>query len=448
MAWQNPEAFWALALVAVPIAIHFLRKHRSARVPFPSLRFVQRSHAAAVRMRNLSDWLLLAVRVATLGLAISALAGPIVLAPSRLDAWDRRMARAVVVDTSESMRMAGEGGEPAAQAADEAADKELGGATFTRHFQATDLGDGMARAIAWLKTTPPSRREVVVISDFHRGAFDDGAAARVRPDVGLRLVAVGRPGEKRRIAGAELLGVDDESSRAETIELTADATVVTLHASAHPAARGLRFVLPPNSADAAGAILRTIARAGAPAGSAEEPIVFRFADAPPVSVTAIASPWMVRTVFGMIDDPALQAESDASQSRSLDRTDPWIVLANDRDRKPMLRAAAAGGELIFDVAARPETLFAASVVRAALVAHAAARRDEDEQEIAPIDRQRLLAWNRPSPPLGNVSPDVLRRVESSDARWLWAVVVILLACEQWLRARTTRTDVEAQRVAA
>src|SRR5262245_40360517 len=76
IGWQNPAAFWALSLAALPIVIHLLRMHRADRVPFPSLRFVQTSRTAAVRFRLPSDWLLLIVRVAAVAFAVAAIAGP------------------------------------------------------------------------------------------------------------------------------------------------------------------------------------------------------------------------------------------------------------------------------------------------------------------------------------------------------------------------------------
>ena len=55
IGWLNPGALWALPLAALPILIHLLRTHHATRVAFPSLRFVQPSRTAAVRMRLPSD---------------------------------------------------------------------------------------------------------------------------------------------------------------------------------------------------------------------------------------------------------------------------------------------------------------------------------------------------------------------------------------------------------
>ena len=111
IGWQNAAALWALPLAAVPFVVHLLRTHHAKRVAFPSLRFVQPSRTAAVRMRLPSDVLLMLVRIAIVALAVGALAGPIVLTEARTAAWNARTARAVVVDVSDSMRVAdGSGG--------------------------------------------------------------------------------------------------------------------------------------------------------------------------------------------------------------------------------------------------------------------------------------------------------------------------------------------------
>ena len=100
IAWLNPGALVGLAVLAGPVLVHLLLRHRAARILFPSLRFVRASRTAAVRLRPPSDWLLLALRLATLGLAVLALAQPLLLAPARVAAWNARLARAVVVDVS------------------------------------------------------------------------------------------------------------------------------------------------------------------------------------------------------------------------------------------------------------------------------------------------------------------------------------------------------------
>ena len=68
IGWTNPAALWALVVSAAPVIIHLLRRHRAARIPFPSLRFVRPAETSAVRLRRPSDSWLLVLRVAILAL--------------------------------------------------------------------------------------------------------------------------------------------------------------------------------------------------------------------------------------------------------------------------------------------------------------------------------------------------------------------------------------------
>ena len=202
IGWQNAAALWALPLAAVPFLIHLLRTHHAKRVAFPSLRFVQTSRTAAVRMRLPSDVLLMVVRIATVALAVGALAGPMVLTDARMAAWNARTARAVVVDVSDSMRVVDGSGVPPEGAAAEAAAAELRTATYARRIDTRDLGDGFARASRWLAASPPARREIVVISDLQRGALRRPDTMTVPDGIGVRFIPVGRAAKTNTFDGA------------------------------------------------------------------------------------------------------------------------------------------------------------------------------------------------------------------------------------------------------
>ena len=60
MVWLLPAALAGLTLLAGPLALHLLTRHRARRLPFPTLRFVPPSNTAAVRLRQPTDvWLLI-----------------------------------------------------------------------------------------------------------------------------------------------------------------------------------------------------------------------------------------------------------------------------------------------------------------------------------------------------------------------------------------------------
>jgi hypothetical protein len=452
IAWQNAQAFWALAVAAVPILIHLLRLHRADRVPFPSLRFVRPSHTAAVRLRAPSDVLLLAVRIGILALAVAALARPILITDARLAAWDAMTARAIVVDVSESMRVAGADAVVPARGAAEAAEAELSTAAYGRRFESRRLEDGLAGAVAWLASVPPARREVVLISDFQRGTLDEALVRAVPEAIGLRFVQVGQRVTKGRIDGSALLGAGGIAARVQSIELTTESTAVTVSPSKLPIS-GLRVIDDPRSADSRRrpieTLLRAVAAAGAPASSKEEPLAIRFIDKgewePPIPIAPVRAGWMLRTLLRAREDADMSAvagQIDAQPSGSMPvgaRGEPRAVVARDRNRRPLVWAASAGPELLLDIAAAPDSLFAAAAVRAVLTARRATP-DYAEQEIAQIDSSKLGVWSRPPAPvsLDVDSNGLWRNADSTDARWCWLAAIVLLGLEQRLRARPAR----------
>jgi hypothetical protein len=446
IGWLNPGAFWALALAAAPIVIHLLRTHRATRVAFPSLRFVQPSRTAAVRMRLPSDVSLMIVRVAILALAAAALAGPIVLSASRMSTWNARTARAVVVDTSDSMRAPDATGARPERAAAEAADAELRSATYGRRFDAATLDDGVRRAARWLAASAPARREVVVISDLQRGAIGTTAAMAVPDGTGLRFVPVGRALDTARFEGARLLGAGATVPRDQTVEATADSTAVAMVARPGAEAIGLRLIAAADAEPAVARLLRAVANAGAPAGSADQPIAVRFAGAASETQAPLApvtSGWMLSTVLRLLDYPGWSgASTPASPERRSATVDPWTTLARSGNGSPVVRVAASGNDLLLDVSASPDTFLAAEVVRAVLTARLDPRAYA-EHEVARVD---VTALARTPGPVGR---DAWRTADSSDARWVWLAALILLGVEQWLRSRTANHRVEeAARAAA
>lgn len=172
----NPAGLAALAALAAPILVHLLLRRRARRISFPSVRFVLPSNAAAIRLRAITDWPLLVVRCAVVAAAALALARPLVVTTARRDGWNGRTARAIVLDVTPSA------GRPVAAAAD-----EQRGSFRSTLIEAAALDAGIIEAIRWLETAPPARREVVVISDFQRGAIDDVSVGRVPASIGLRL---------------------------------------------------------------------------------------------------------------------------------------------------------------------------------------------------------------------------------------------------------------------
>jgi hypothetical protein len=440
--WQHPAAFWFLPLVIVPVIIHLLRVHRANRMLFPSLRFVQPSRSAAVRLRFPSDWFLLLLRMSIVGLAVCAVAAPVMLTERRIAAWNAKVARAVVVDDSDSMQLT---------TAREAAHAELASAAYGRTFEVKNVDSGIAHAVAWLKSSPPARRELVVISDFQRGTMDANTTAQVPPAIGLRIVNVGPPKARTTIAGTEMLGFDKVATRQQAIELTNDTTAVSLESRQPPPIEGLRVVNA--TTEERDALLRTLAIAGTPASSPQEPIAIVFdtegakqgTAAAALELTPLHDGWMLRTALRMRDDRSLiSTAASAVATRPLRGEPPWAPLVTDRQGHPMVSAATARNELVLRVAAAPDSLLAVAVGRAALRGRHATN-EYVEHEIASIDAAALATWTRAP---AAVDRTAWRTADSNDSRWCWLAALILLGVEQFVRVRRLRTAQEVARVAA
>jgi hypothetical protein len=81
MSFLTPLFFLALGALAVPVLIHLTARERKQVVVFPSLMFLRRIPYSSIRRRRIRDWLLLAMRLTALALIVLAFARPFVTRP-------------------------------------------------------------------------------------------------------------------------------------------------------------------------------------------------------------------------------------------------------------------------------------------------------------------------------------------------------------------------------
>jgi len=247
-------------------------------------------------------------------------------------------------------------------------------------------------------------------------------------------------------AGSHLLGSGDLPAREQTVELTPAATRLTLRPVREPV-RGVRFIAMPPADEIA--VLRAVAATGAAAPSEAEPLAIHFGVSIPdrVAVDTIAAAgrtWMLRAALRMGGDEELRdAMSDAATPRWKEAPEWWIVARNGAG-EPVVRAGAAGRELILQSSAPARSFAAAAVVRAALNARDNASR-QPEQEVGQVDEVAIAAWSRPPGPPAN---DAWRRADEWDSRWLWISALALLAVETWMRGERRALSAEKHVAAA
>lgn len=404
MAWLTPGAFAALVLLSGPVIVHLLARRNARRVVFPATHFVRATHAAAVRLRPPSDLGLLLLRLAIVIVAVLAAAHPLVLTPWRLAQWNARVARAVLVDTSRSV--------PEPQVAARLAEAETRDVFAARRIDTPDLADGLERAVRWLQSVPPSRREVVIVSDFQRGALDAEILKAVPRDIGVRLTRAGGLPRSGRASAPPVEGWRGGIWQAST---TIDATGTRaswVRRGDAAAPHWISVMASPADEAAATRALQAMTSLGVPAGDDSRRVIVRFAGAAALRPPAapIESRWIAAAALALRGSDLLREVESG-------------VKVSERD-----------GVMVVDAPMAAAALAAPAVIRAVLLAVRPAAIIDSEAEVVSLPDAVLARWRRdPAPVTGQAVPVP----GDSDARWLWALALVLLAIEGRVRARRT-----------
>jgi hypothetical protein len=306
-----------------------------------------------------------------------ALARPLLVTPSRERGWERRISRLIVVDVSESARS----GLLKARAL---AREETRSAAFAEQLETPDVARTLRGAAARLSRFPPSRREVVVISDFQEGTIQPSAVRHLQDGVGIRFVPVKPESASSRAGEARLptilVGEDERSAADRAIRAVA-------------AANGVR------------ADLR------------DERVIVATHSAPGLDrlrerATAVDRSWMAEVVH-------------------------HIEYAEGTT------AAAIGDRLLIVTGHSPATfqfpLLLEAVYRGSSREHLAREAwlpIEDASALARLEREAV-----------GVPPESTRNSPEDDARVFWVAAALLLGAEQWWRSRRP-TSRAAEREAA
>ena len=427
MTWLVPGAFAALALLAGPVIVHLLARRRARRLIFPATHFVRATQSAAVRLRRPSDLGLLLLRLAIVSAAVFASAQPLVVAPWRLARWNARVSRAVIVDTSRGLA--------SPDMASRLADQETRDVFAARRLDtghrptpATDqhrptptdtvsVADAVARATLWLGGVPPSRREIVIISDFQAGILDGADLATIPADVGIRLVRAGIQPETRRAASSPVEGWRGGVWQAATTIDAAGTRVSWTRTGSAGVPSWISVSASAADQDAADRALRAAASFGVPAGDDGHRVVVRFAGA-----TAHSSPGEpVHTSW-------IEAAAYALQQSDLTNGVATIAVS-ERD-----------GAMIVDVPAPAAVLAAPAIVRATMLAVRPQTIVDPQIEVVTVSDSDLARWRRDSAP---VTRSAIPVADDSDARWLWLLALALLAFESRVRRVSRRGQAPA-----
>jgi hypothetical protein len=436
MLWLNPVALFALAAVAAPILIHILIQRSAERFLFPTLRFLEPTRLAAIRRHLLEDLPLLAVRIAILAAAAAALAGPLLVTAARRQAWDRRVVRAIVVD---DVARPFQGRERRAESP--APHQE-------RTFDAVSITDGIRRAVAWLETAPPARREIVVSSPLPIGSITPADIAAIPADTGVRFERTGTLPATRSVPDGRLL--TSGGVRAREVTLAGERTSPRETAVADPLVWPIDVVASKAdrpAADAAiAAVLSQRVWAAPPDRHARLVLIetAAIAEAAPKPVGEGGRPWMADAVARIAGDRDLHEATSriaAGLAAAEFAAAPWQTVAFAADGRPLAVASGAAKGLVVVSAARASDIVTPLLLRSITNAIADVP-DLQRAEVLPIADAVLQQWTRPAAPV--TSPRI-ETVDQDDRRWLWLAVLGLLVLEMWMRRSRTADTVHEHR---
>ena len=445
MIWQNPWAWLGLLALAVPVLIHLLGR-RSARIrKFPTLRFISASQLMATRWTRPSDLALLAVRLGIIAASVAALADPLLLTAGRERGRGRSVARAIIVDTSESMMRASRprrGGDRAMDRARAESERLASDASTSVILQTAAPAGALPGAVGWLGTQR-GRREVVVISDFQTGTIDLADLAVIPGDIGVGLMRIdveprGALEVAMRQGSADIIARVTADSVRTDVEWTlrgqvaaSDGDAVVILAGAGERAR----------ADAARDAALTVS-AAVPAVGRPIAIVYRqyeqrdrlVRDAKPLSLA-----WEGDIVARLRGDSMLltaASTADVAADSGIDQTvsgSQFVVVARTAAGRPVALAAHGSVDgvdrlLLFsraDAGSLASAALIAATMRASTVEPVVG-----ELEPATIPPQTLEAWRRPA---ASGRASMSTRDDASDGRWFWMLALVLLGIETWMR---------------
>lgn len=104
MSFLSPWYLLGLLGIGIPVAIHFIRRQRAERVVLPTVRFLNRAPKKLVYFQQIQQWLLLALRIAIVGLLVIAFARPITTGAYLKLAGATPQSLVILLDTSMSMQ--------------------------------------------------------------------------------------------------------------------------------------------------------------------------------------------------------------------------------------------------------------------------------------------------------------------------------------------------------
>jgi hypothetical protein len=430
MTWLNPLALVGLLALAVPILVHLFGRRIAKRQRFPSLRLLQLVSTTPTTRSQPSDILLLVLRCAVVAAAALALAQPRWTTPGR-SRQSMAPARVVVIDTSPSMKRLTSDGRTALEQAREIGQALIDSAREGMVMQTIRPGANVAGAASWLETLS-GMREVVIISDFQRGAVSDGDLAAVRAGVGIALRKVSTT------ATAEFRSAGD-STMVIRVDSATDDIDVTWPTTADSIGLPVTVLTAPDDDAAGRASMAAVARLY-PRIVSGHAIAVAFPGYPATAELAsqrepLRLPWQGDFLLALSRHELFRSNTNAASPHAC-ATNGAVSLRNAEGATVASLGAAKNGAP-YDIVVF-SCVDAGSLAGTALLAAVVDAQGQDAtlQELEPmtVPDETLRQWERPAT---EVKPRGVDNT-SPDGRWLWLLALVLLLVEEWLRRKGPR----------
>lgn len=467
MRFANPMAWLGLVLLALPVAVHMLVRHRARIQRLPTLRFLRGDPPVAMRRSRPDEPRLLLLRMAIVALAVAALARPYLPSAESPPGGDPGASappnRAVLVDESWSMLRPLAGSESAglAEGVDSAGfalgrARELAVAAAAEAPVSTVIAFGselplavaLEGAVAWLGARA-GPGEIVLVSDFQLGTIERASAAGVPEGWGLVPIAVEVDAEATEPWTLPLRGgpVQVEAAVVDGGEVGSDAVRLTWSRSGAvgPGSPDVALVPQPEEGTLTAELLRVAENAGALTMAPGTPVRVIFPGTPADSLgggTALA-PDAASLLLRLASDRTLAAaaaEEQAPIEAASDETGEELIVARNGDGHALVTAGAAPSSgLQVQARVTPGSLTAAALLVAlGRVSHLGPPGEELEPRFD--DAEQRSSWARvpgPGAVVGAVAgaAEPSRTTASPAARWAWVLVLVLLVGESLYRRR-------------
>jgi len=398
MKFAAPWALWGLLLLVGPVLVHLLSRRTATRRLFPTLRFIETARLQPVSRRTLDDRALLALRLLIVALAVLALAGPQWGTALGAGEVTRGPAMVLLVDTSASMQRETPSGRSARDEARRLADSAATRADRVLRVETADPAAALPASAAWLERAGGGA--LVLLTDAQRGTVTTTDVAALPPGVGfeLRAIALHTSEPRTAVRGA----LDTLSTVPELVLRSAQ------HSQGTASLRE-----PADTAPITAALVLALARIAA------HPLLQEVLTRSPVA--------------------------DASVSVAVDSARGWItVLSGPQQSATVLAWFRPSNPVVLRLAideSHPAADALVAITRDALHEARTPLRRERDATVLDGGQQAVLAREAgASAPAAAARSMAQRDDTSSQARWLWALALLALAGEWWMRTRMTRID--------